>query len=1130
MRLRGRIAKSRLFLALGVVGTLIAAEAVGAAAQSSGTAPQPVFIGTGQVTTFAGGGNQDGEAATRARLGLNFFGRPDVHGLTVDASGSVLAATGSPTYSGRTPGDIGFDRIRRIDAASDAIASAAGSATSGFSGDGGPATAAQLALPMDVKLDGSGNEFILDSANQRVRKVAAGSGIITTVAGGGKGNVPGFTGDGGPATQAVLALFSDVSDFNQYELAGGIALDGAGNLFISDEGNQRVRRVDSGTGIITTVAGGGSPADGLGDGGPARSAALAGPHDVTVDSAGNLYIADYNYFLQSGSRVRKVDARTGIITTVAGGGSPADGVGDGGPATSAALVPGCVELDPAGNLIICDLTGRVRKVDLGTGLITTIGGGGAPADGVGDGGAATTAALSPQGVAFDAAGFMYISDGHQDRVRRVNPSSGIIRTIAGGPNNIGDGGPAAKAQVFSTGGVAAFRHTTYISEGDPFGSTGVRLRKVSSKGIITTLAGGANPADGLGDGGPATNAALQGTGKVAVDDAGNVYVVDVDRIRRVDVRTGVITTFAGGGTPATGTGDGGPATTAALTSPTGVFVVGEGNAKWRPGTAFITECNPDPSAGGRVREVDPSGVISTVAGNGTAGFAGDGGPAAAAPLGCATDVTVDGAGNLLIADAGNSRIRRVDASGVLMTIAGDGDFGLAGVGGPALSAHLNTPRGLLLDPAGNLLIADAYMRVLKIGADGILSLVAGTGVPGFGGDGGPAIYANLFRVAQIGFDSSGSLLIADQGNLRVRRIDPAVPTPNSGCGQVITHDTTLTSDLGPCRGEGIIVGADHITLNLNGHRVVGVGQDGQHAGILVSGRRDVTVIGGQVDHFSGGIVLVNSTRTTVRNTTIRDNVGTYDQYGYGDGVLFYYSSHNTIVNNNIIGNGIYDNVGVFGRLSDYNLFRANTIRDNVSIDQGGIFGIGENMHSNAFADQSLPDRGASLVGNQIIDNKVLRAYANGISNLSNTQARIVGNTVDGTGEAYPDFGVGIGVQHLLQATPLTQDLVKNNRVYNSPAFGIQMQASGNRIISNTATGNGSFGGYDLNDTEADCPNTWFDNTYATAEPACTITGGHQVPDASAALSSRTATGPATSARIPANQPRSVPSHRSAPDG
>lgn len=206
----------------------------------------------------------------------------------------------------------------------------AGDGVPGYSGDGGPATSAGLFQPSDAALDAAGNIYIADTYNNRIRKVEAATGMIATIAGNG---TQGYSGDGGPATSAEFCLPS------------GIVLDAAGNLYIADWCNNRIRKVDALTGIITTFAGGGVG----GDGGPATNAGIEAPFSPALDSSGNLYFGDLG-----NDRVRKVDAATGIITTVAGDGIFSYS-GDGGPATSAELYfPYGVALDAAGNLYIAD--------------------------------------------------------------------------------------------------------------------------------------------------------------------------------------------------------------------------------------------------------------------------------------------------------------------------------------------------------------------------------------------------------------------------------------------------------------------------------------------------------------------------------------------------------------------------------------------------------------------------------------------------------------------------------------------------------------------------------------------------------------------------------------------------------
>jgi sugar lactone lactonase YvrE len=435
--------------------------------------------------------------------------------------------------------------------------------------------------------------------------------------------------------------------------------------------------------MITSVAGGD-------DGGPASSATLFEPFGVAVDGAGDLFIAD-----TSNNRVRKVGP-AGVITTVAGTGLPGFS-GDGGRATSAALFePFGVAVDGAGDLFIADNANqRVRKVGP-AGVITTVAGIGTNGFS-GDGGRATSAALSdPDGLAVDGAGDLFIADHGNSRVRKVNPA-GVITTVAGNGTQgfSGDGGRATRAALYGPSGVALDR------AGDLFiaDSRNSRVRKVDPAGVITTVAGGGTG----GDGGPATSAAVD-AGGVALDAAGDLFIGGGSRVRKVD-RAGVIRTVAGNGTDGF-SGDSGPATSATLESSGGLAVDGAGDV-------FIAD-----TYNNRVRKVDQAGIITTVAGNGSDTFSGDGGRATAATLDDPGGVAVDGAGDLFIADTRNGRVRKVNPARVITTVA----------------AAVGNPGGVAVDGAGDLFIADTGNNLVrKVDPGGVITTVAGCGSPGEGG-------------------------------------------------------------------------------------------------------------------------------------------------------------------------------------------------------------------------------------------------------------------------------------------------------------------------------------------------------------------------------------------------------------
>ncbi len=529
-------------------------------------------------------------------------------------------------------------------------------------------------------------------------------GVITTLAGTG---TAGVGGDGGAAKLAQL------------NGPQGAAVDAAGNVYIADVGNNRIRKVAAGTGIISTFAGTGTPGF-LGDGGLATAARLYGPTGVAVDGSGNVYIADYY-----NSRIRRVAASTGVITTVAGSATTGYG-GDSGPATAAQLYyPFSVNLDSSGNIYIADTNNhRVRKVTAATGIITTIAGTGT-AGYNGDGPATGATLYNPSGVAVDVSGNVYIADRYNYRVRKVTAATGIISTVVGtGTGGFsGEAGPGINAQLNQPlGGAIDSAGNLYFAD-----YYNQRIRKlIVATGIVSTVAG-SGFAGFEGDGGMATAGALQYPTAVAVDGAGAMYIADYynHRVRKVaapTVRTLVMTTVAGDGVA--GYNGDGPAVTARLYNPRGVAVDGAGNL-------YIADFNS-----ARIRKVT-AGVISTVAGTGIAGYTGEGGPATAARLYGPIAVAVDSAGNVYLADYYNQRIRKITvATGIITTIAGNGSAGFSGDGLQATTAQLYYPTGVAVDAAGNVYIADQYnQRIRKVtAATGVISTIAGTGTAGYNGD------------------------------------------------------------------------------------------------------------------------------------------------------------------------------------------------------------------------------------------------------------------------------------------------------------------------------------------------------------------------------------------------------------
>ncbi len=559
-------------------------------------------MSTGGLGAFDGGGN------------WYFVAGNKIMKLTPAGVLTTVAGSGSSTYSGdggsallagMNPSDAGVDatgnvyicdknnrRIRKVTPAG-LISTIAGTGMSGSAGDGGSALMATFGTPVSICVEPGGGVYVSDQSAGRIRYISP-AGIISTFAGGGSSSAEMI-----PATSASLSL------------SGVIRLGPGGEIFVLT--GSRVRRVSGG--IIVTVAGDGTMGS-SGDGGPATAAKLSGPRGIAVTPSGELFIADYN-----NSRIRKVTT-AGIISTAAGTGlPPSASAGDGANALEASFASiSAVTSDAAGNLYIADASANVvRRVDAGTGIITRIAGNGA-AGYFGDGGPATAAALSgPSSISFDNAGNLYIGESGSDHVRKVSPG-GIITTIAGGGiGGPGDGGPATAA-VFSADGVAAdTAGNVYIAD-----NVAKRLRRVDAiTGIITTVAG-SDTATTPGDGGPATAAALAHAYGVSFDRAGNIYVGG-NPLRKI-TPAGIISTIP----------------------------------IWGQTVAVDTMGNLYTNYGTRILRYDIYKYISVIAGNGISGYSGDNGPASAALLiGGGGQISIDREGRLYA--PGIFGIRRVSS-------------------------------------------------------------------------------------------------------------------------------------------------------------------------------------------------------------------------------------------------------------------------------------------------------------------------------------------------------------------------------------------------------------------------------------------------------------------------------------
>jgi trimeric autotransporter adhesin len=762
---------------------------------------------------------------------------------------TVAGGAGGPTKAaniGIAPGGLAFGggrmyvtdlgAVRAINPRNDRLATPAGTRADGPLGEGGPAAGAGLSkFVSGVAVDHAHNLVIADAANNRIRVVASRTGTfygqamtaghIYTVAGNGTG---GGAGDGGPATSAELSN------------PAGVAVGAHGSLVIADTDNHEVRLVAASTGTffghhmtagnIYTIA---AP--------PQVVTSVFTPGGVAVDAAGNAVVTDYGQ-----CHLWVVAARTGTFYgqamkaghsyAVAGNGTTGFS-GDGGPALDAAIAdPRGVAVDAAGNLVFADgANNRIRVVAASTGTfygrsmtagdIYTIAGTGARGYS-GNRGPATSARIyAPDGVTFDRAGNLVFADSGNNRVRVVAAGTGTfygiamtagdIYTIAGNGHRFysGDGGPATNAELSTPNGVAAdAAGNVLIADRDndrvrvAAASTGTFYGRSMTAGHIYTVAG-TGTSGYSGDGGPAAQAEVRLPAGVAVDAHGNLLIADLDnqRIRVVAdstgsfygiaMTTGDIYTIAGNGKRGFSC-DGGPATSAELFAPNGVAVDGAGNVliadTQNSRVRVVAE-----STGTFYGQAMTAGDIYTIAGSSTSGYSGDGGPATSAKLTGPAMVAVDAAGNVLIADYGNNRIRVVAAStgtfygiamtaGDIYTIAGQGTAGFGGDGGPATSAKFNGPQSVAVDAAGNILIADTYNhRIRMVAAStstfygqavtaGHIYTIAGNGgggtLGGFSGDGGPATGAELSFPSGVAATAAGNVLIADLSNNRIRMV------------------------------------------------------------------------------------------------------------------------------------------------------------------------------------------------------------------------------------------------------------------------------------------------------------------------------------------------------------------------
>jgi sugar lactone lactonase YvrE len=676
---------------------------------------------------------------------------------------------------------------------------------------------------------------------------------LTSVVGGGTGTCGTSTDALGDGCSGSVAKLSGVR---------AMVVDPQGNLVFADVGDNLVRRWNSQTGVVTVIAGGATTvcsgaSDAVGDGCLGPQSQLGGARGVAVDTAGNVYIAD-----NGNNTIREVSAQTGIISIVAGGGTVCSGksdtVGDGCPATQSTLSgPTSVAVGTSGNIYISDYNNSVvREVVAATGIINIVAGKlaskCASAAVCGDGGAATAATLYEiYSIVVDAYGNIFIVDHGDFRIRLVTASTGIISTIAGTTGSTstvvssGNGGPALAANIQNGYNIAVD-----ASENVYFDDSGVgQVREVVATsggpspvyGNIILIAGGAAGGGGTyaGDGGPAvvtgTAGELNTTYGVAIDNQGNLYLSDEGqgRILRASYNNAFAGTAVASSTTqsllaqtiapdtlnSTTTSSLGEFAAVMQTDcATGMSVVAGTNcgisttftpkyAGLRRSPLLLSDsAATNPVIGLIGVGLAPSivftpGTISTAAGTGVAGYSGDTAAATAAKLSSPSMSAYDAGGDYYIADTGNSVVRRVDAvSGYITTVAGTGAPGYSGDGSLATSAKLSVPQGVAVDAAGNIYIADTGNNAIReiAVATGKISTIAGTGTAGYSGDNTGATGSTLRAPAGVAVDTAGNVYIADTGNNVVREI-----FSESGFIQTIAGNSAGTAGSSGSGGQGI---------------------------------------------------------------------------------------------------------------------------------------------------------------------------------------------------------------------------------------------------------------------------------------------------------------------------------------